>query len=226
MPVSVNPWATLEDRPPYVLPRDAPLVQAFNRSSKGDEPYTVHVDVPPTPFTGNLDGSVVLLNLNPGYSDMHPQEFSDRAYRSAVLANLRQDTLRHTFMLLDPIWQQAKAGHRWWSLKARELVESAGLDAVTSQLLVVEWFPYHSRKFRDLPQLLPSQQFGFDVARRAMDRGAIIVAMRSFAKWKAAVPRLTDYPEYSELRNVQNPTLSRGNCAEGVFDRMVTALRR
>jgi hypothetical protein len=222
----VNPWAALEDRAPYVLPGDAPLIDRFNRSSYGVEPWAIHLDVPPTPFTGNLEGAVVLLNLNPGYSDLHPDEFSDGAYRASVLANLRQDTIPHTFMLLDPVWRQTKAGHRWWSRKARELVEVVGLEAVTAHLLVVEWCPYHSRKFRDLPALLPSQSFGFDVVRQAMERDAVIVAMRSFKKWSLAVPELTGYDNYFELRNVQNPTLSRRNCPDGAFERMVAALAR
>src|SRR5207245_10120774 len=106
-------------------------IDAFTRSRHGAEPYTIHLDVPPSPFTGALDGSVVLLSLNPGYSDRHPHEFSDDGYRTAVLANLRQDTLRHTFVVLDPRWRRSNAGHRWWSQKARELIDPVGLDAVT-----------------------------------------------------------------------------------------------
>jgi hypothetical protein len=220
----MNPWATIEDRPPYVLDADAPLITAFNSSRYGAEPYRIHLDVPPTPFTGSLAAPVVLLNLNPGYTDLHTTEFADQAYRASVLANLRQDPLPHTFMLLDPVWEYRKAGHRWWSIKARSLVEVAGLDDVTSKLLVVEWFPYHSRKFRDLPQPLPSQEFGFAVVRAAIKRHALIVAMRSAKRWKAAVPALASYGNYSELRNGRNPAISPRNCAEGVFNRIIRAL--
>jgi hypothetical protein len=81
--------------------------------------------------------------------------------------------------------------------------------------LCVEYFPYHSRRFKKPVQNLPSQQYGFHLVHRAIDRGAIIILMRSKRLWLEAVSQLHGYSRLFELRNPQNPAISPRNCPQG-----------
>ncbi|MBR2610551.1 hypothetical protein, partial [Desulfovibrio sp.] len=63
-----NPWCFLPEAQPFVLQADAAAVAAFNQKYAGT-PYELHTELPPEPFSGRLDAPIVLLNLNPGYSE-------------------------------------------------------------------------------------------------------------------------------------------------------------
>ena len=222
-----NPWTQLSDAAPFVLRDDAPLISRFNASRPDrEDPYYVHLEVPPSPFTGSLSAPVVLLGLNPGFGPHHITEFANSEYRRAVLANIRQEPLPHPFMELDPRFEGSTAGHRWWARKAGALIRAAGLEAVTANLLVIEWFPYHSVKFKEMSSTLPSQQFGFQVVQEAIKRNALVVAMRSWRRWESTLPELTGYSNYFQLKNPQNPTLSPGNCPPGGFNRLLDRIAR
>ena len=108
--------------------------------------------------------------------------------------------------------------------KAGALIRAAGLEAVTENLLVVEWFPYHSVKFKEMPSILPSQQFGFELVHEAIKRGALVVAMRSRRRWESTIPELNGYRNYFGIKNPQNPTLSPGNCPADGFARLLAGI--
>jgi hypothetical protein len=59
---------------------------------------------------------------------------------------------------------------------------------------------------------LGSQRYGWQLVRNAMKRQSVIVVMRSKRLWFGAIPELETYPRIYELRNVQNVTISPGNC--------------
>src|SRR5436305_345217 len=71
-----------------------------------------------------------------------------------------------------------------------DAIETVGLQRVQTGVACVEWFPYHSERFRRLRLLLPSQAYGFSLVARAVDRGAVIVLMRSRALWLNSVAGL------------------------------------
>jgi len=83
-------------------------------------------------------------------------------------------------------------------------------------------FPYHSKKYRSLRRMLPSQYYSFDLVRRAIKRRVLIVLMRSRARWLSAIPELSGYGYY-ELSSPQNGALTPRNLSEG-FDRIVEIL--
>ena len=214
-----NPWVGLPAIPPFVLPEDLKSVARFNESAKDET--RIHVDLLPEPFIGRLDAPIVLLSLNPGYSEGDSECHRDPLFRRLSLDNLRQRPMEHPFFLISPDIQAP--GRRWWEKKLAGLLRLAPRDVVARRLLCVEYFGYHSRRFAHAGLSLPSQDFAFQLVRDAVRRRAIIVLMRSRKLWFSKVTELAEYTRLIELGNVQNPTVSPGNC-RGRFDEIASAL--
>jgi hypothetical protein len=121
--------------------------------------------------------------------------------------------------LLDP--ELSTSGY--WKRKLGRLIESVGLNVVARNVSCVEYFPYHSRKFRHRRLKLPSQHYSFNLVRQAIDREAILVLLRGERIWFEAVPQLAKYAYLFKLNSVQNATVSAKNCPDG-FKRIVEVL--
>jgi hypothetical protein len=87
----------------------------------------------------------------------------------------------------------------------------------------IEYFPYHSVSWRSPPHL-PSQDYGFGLVQRAINRGAVIVVMRGWERWRAAVPGLNGYPLGYRKPNPRQAVVSRRNLGDEPFDALVSAL--
>jgi hypothetical protein len=213
----MNPWLSLPHSPPFVLPEDAPNVSEFNARAR--PPHHLHLEIVPEPYLGNPTAPVVLLGLNPGFSDTDVPVHEDPRFNGAARANLRHEHPEYPFYLLDPALPSP--GQRWWLQRLRKFIEAAGLRAVASNVFVMEIHGYHSRQFAS--QLsLPSQRYTKALVRAAIERGARIVLMRGKRVWEELVPELRSAP-VSIVRNVQNPSISPGNLPEA-FDELVSAV--
>lgn len=202
-----SPWSAVPARPPYVLERDRPAIERFNARCRIE--HRIELAALPEPFVGPLDAPVVLLSLNPGWNDEDPMVHSRAAANACIRGNLagRGDRFYH----LQPALA-GSPGEAWWRRRLAPLVRECGEDRVAGGLLVVEWFPYHSRRFAGSTPMLPSQEFGFDQVRRAVARGAWIVCLRSTRRWQSAVPGLRRHARFSSLANPRNATVSPRNC--------------
>lgn len=216
----MNPWISLPTSAPFVLPGDADPIQAFNARAR--ENYRIHVEVIPEPFLGLPDAPVVLLNLNPGFNDEDLAWHEEPEFKAQSLANLTHRASPYPFYLLNPDLEAP--GVRWWTRRLGKLIEAVGVEQVARSVLCVELFPYHSRRFEHAKLRLASQEYGFDLVRNALGRGAVVVVMRGWKFWKEAVPELEQYRRRFALRSVQNVSITPGNCPEG-FDQIVAAMR-
>ncbi len=88
-------------------------------------------------------------------------------------------------------------------------------------ICVVEYFPYHSRGFRDTVRV-PSQEYSVHLMREAMKRNACIVALRKVRDLLQVVPELREYPIIT-ARSMQNATVSPGNIDR--FNELCDAIR-
>lgn len=213
-------------RAPFVLPEDEPHIRSFN-SSEQDDRFRIHLEVPPEPFVGRPTAPVIVLNLNPGFEGTEEDSFQDQDFFRAHLANLAHDREEWPFLWLDPRFPD-NSGYRWWTKKLGPLILAVGQEQVAANLCCVEWFGYHSRKFKQLSQLLPSQQYGFGMVELAVERGAVIVVLwgeGNFRRWVQAVPTLEAYGRLFRLNSWQNPTISPNNCPGGWVS-IVEALRQ
>lgn len=215
-----NPWARLPAGQPFVLSEDRQALESFNRTAPPH--LQLRLEHLPEPFLGRPDAPVVLLGLNPGYDerDDHWHNLPEFAARSR--ANMVHGPLDYPFYLLDPA--HPTPGHDWWRKKLRALIERTSLMAVARNVLCVEFFPYHSLSYGHDGLRVPSQYYSFDLVRRAMARGAVLVRMRAEARWFRAVPQLASYERLRRCTSVQNPTISHRSLPDG-FEEIVGLVR-
>jgi hypothetical protein len=219
MPLLDNPWLELPVEAPYVLPQDVRVVERFN--SRAKEEHRIIVDLLPEPHIGVFDAPVVLLNLNPGYSDEDYVVHGRPEFRSALLKTIRGEPSAYPFYYMDP--SHTGAGHRWWRQRLRPLIEATSAEVVGKKVLCVELFPYHSRQFAHSRISVPSQKFALELVRSAMSRRALLVVLRGYQYWSVEIRDLGAYQRLLRLNSPQNVTVSRGNCPQG-FDEILREL--
>lgn len=215
-----NPWRQLPNTAPYVLPDDQPFVDIFNRTAT--ENTFIHTELLPEPFFGRLDAPVVVLLLNPGFSADDARFHRQRKFRSRLRAAIQTESnfLPHFHLDDEADWP----GGRWWLRSVRPLTQEAGLVCVAKNLLAIEFFPYHSKRFQHGHLRLPSQEFSFSLVRDAIDRKAKIICVRGANLWFGAVPKLASYRRLSQVNNPRSASLSTNNLPS--YGSVVAALRR
>lgn len=202
-----NPWGALPNAVPYVLASDASLLQSFNARAAPNHRYDT--SLLPEPFFGAVNATVVVLNLNPGWSPddaaVHAQpEFAAKSRRS-----MAHELKPYPFLHLQPTG--VTPGGTWWRKRVRELALDVGFESVAQRLACIQFTPYHSREYSSASPRLPSQQYSFHLVQRAMARGAEIVVMRSASLWLSAVPELASYAHLHRGTNPRAPFISPGN---------------
>jgi hypothetical protein len=237
-----NPWPNLPEKEPFVLEGDKELILAFNDELKNDkikyDKYMIHLDLLPEPYLGNPNAEIVLLNLNPGFSpDDSKLHHSNKDFINASRTNLGHGKQEYPFYFLDPRVVEARGRDsrgrdRWWNRKLGHLVEVCGASRVANNVFCIEFFPYHSKEYKGLPKrynslrgIVPSQHYSFDLVRKAIQRRALIVFIRSRAKWSKAVPELADYRYCYQLNSPQSGSVTKGNLELGGFERIVEILK-
>ncbi|MGB6484052.1 MAG: hypothetical protein WBE86_11260 [Candidatus Acidiferrales bacterium] len=165
---------------------------------------------------------MVLLTLNPGFETRNVREHSRPEFRALIRKNYRQEPSAFPFYYLDPSFDGG--GREWCEKKFKNLLAIFGRDELARSMLLIDYFPYHSRRFGHAILKLPSQEYGFSLVRSATARGAVVVIMRARSLWLKAVPEIEKYPRAFSLNSPQNVVLSRRNCPAG-FDSIVSAIR-
>ncbi len=219
---SGNPWASLDEAPPYIAVADRSILDDEHRRK-----YRLRCDVLPHAWLGNpRSAHAILLHLNPGFSERDvDDEVHIPEYRKTVRLNLSLEN-RTSFWALDPKLASTSAAC-WWRPKLRPLacgLGPSGWQLIQRRLAVVEYFPYHSVRYR-WPPRLPSQEFGFDLVRLGLARGATVLVMRQWESWRAAVPELIDHPRVLLNPHPRQPTISEANLGTEIFRRLVTSIR-
>ena len=106
--------------------------------------------------------------------------------------------------------------------KIKEANFSLWTEKIANEVCCIEYFPYHTKKFKPLKQILKSQKYGFELVKDAISRNALIIIMRAKNVWLKAVPELKNYHYYA-LNSFLNVTISRKNLPGG-FERIIEAL--
>ncbi len=212
-----NPWLSLPESSPFVIVDDEQIILEYNKSlkEKHREDRNVHLEVFPEPYAGNPLAKIILLNLNPGYYPRN-EEFGNGTadFRRLWRANLSHEKQEYPFYHLDPRLKRTPGGV-YYRPKFRQPIEEFGEKRLAEEFLVVEYFPYTTKRGIGSKCCIPSQEYGFYLVREAMRRNAIIIQMRSKMIWQEALPGLKSYPCYFELRSVQNTAISEKNCPDG-----------
>ena len=177
----------------------------------------------PEPFIGNpLTARVVLLGLNPGHSLEDERNHQNIIFREAMRKNLCHEKDCH-FYPLSKAFERIGAA-KWWGDRTRELREATGLDELTfaERLLVIEWFPYHSKRsgLRTKP-ICESQKYSFQLAKEMLGK-KLVIRMRSKRHWEKVDQRFGQVPS---LKNPQCGFITRRNTELGLFDEIVKVLQ-
>ncbi len=216
-----NPWARLPEAPPYVLPEDAEAIDRFNATA---EPiHLLHTEIRPEPFIGRPNASVIILTLNPGFSGDEIQwHDTDDKFKTAAMKNLSHSDQEYPFYFLNPDPQIQSPGHLWWRQRLGPLLKLYDASMLAREVFCVEYFPYHSTGFRQDTPRVPSQGYAFHLVREAVQRKAVIIALRAVQRWIEAVPELRENP-FFRLNSNQNVVISKNNAGAG-FDAILNAL--
>jgi hypothetical protein len=212
-----NPWLDLPATPPYVLAEDLAHIQHHRNFSN------LRLDTLPDQVIGGLDNAeAVFLLLNPGFDDKDITV--NMALPEFVEANRRNLTDPFTspfYYFSDGL--ETTGGYIWWAKILKPLLQAGVTEnTLRNKVMAIEYFPYHSKTYKNLP-IVPSQQFAFDLVREAIRREKSIVVMRSPKLWLEAVPELADYP-YMTLNSWLNIIVSPKNLGEVNFDVIRTKL--
>lgn len=195
--------------------------RAFTGSSWFGTPKdsAFHLGLLPMPFLGNLRRArVFLLSLNPGLGphDYFGEHQVDE-YRSALLANLKQDR-NVRFPFLDPahFWH---GGSAYWAPRLRGITEGvqSGLnikprearEVCAAHIAVLELVPYHSANFRmsrrgidTLASTNLIRDFVFtELLPRHRSKDCKLIVLRSRDLWLRPKEKATDLPVPATPRN-------------------------
>ena len=216
-----NPWADLPKESPFVLPQDKVVLDKYSPKLVGD--YAIRLDTLPYPYLGSpSDATILLLALNGGFSDQNLHYIQNDPY---YVEQRRQSLIfesRYPFFYLDPVISYT-LGYKWWYRRLRYFIEKYSLETVASRFACVQSFPYCSKRYKALPQRVPSQEYSFSLVRQAIEKGKPIVIMRSREIWFRYVPELRNYP-YIELKYPRTPYLDCKHMTEVQFEDLEAAL--
>lgn len=215
-----NPWLALDPAGTRVAEADREIVDAHNRRVAGA--FQVDVRLLPDPYVGDPAAPVVMLALNPGLGDGDLATHQDEAFVQRSMANLRCEPAPYPFYYLDPTVQSG--GRVFWETKLRLVLAKVDRQRVARRLCCLQFMPYHSREFRPLRPPLPTLEYTKRLLVEALDRGALVLVLRSMRLWGDAVPALKTYDRVVALKNPRNLAVSPGNLADDGFDRVVEAL--
>lgn len=220
-----NPWLNLPKHAPYIAPCD---VETLN-----DPKYKLDglcFDAFPEPYGGDINtAKVVCLLLNPGLDEADvTTNFENQYWVNEIRANLEHKT-EFPFLYLSPRVQET-GGYKWWTERLKFLEkEGISRDELGKAIMMIEFIPYHSVKYKDNTEYLPSQHYQFDLVRKAINLGKTIIIMRGRKQWLKAVHELVGYDPLFELNSAQNIYLSPANLdnknGPGTFDKVVTTLK-
>jgi hypothetical protein len=221
-----NPWEKLLKIKPFVVADDWYCLEKYNQKYDAGV-HKLELDVLPEPFIGNIDAPVYLLNLNPGYDESDIYWHAHEKFRASILSNLLHEKLSYPFYFLNPEFNES-SGSDWWTKRLRILTSDVGLSTVANKIFCVEFFPYHSIKYKEMPksitkELLITQEYSIKLVRDAITMGKTIIIMRSKSKWLQYVPELKIHNRVFELKNYQRTYVTPGNLAE--YDIIVDLLK-
>lgn len=218
-----KPWTKLNPTPPFVLESDRQIIDEYNSNPRTCKNHKIQTELYPEPFLGKPNVNVILLNLNPGFSD-DDAEFHQRNdyFIEQARKNLTHQS-DYGFYLLDPRINKSP-GYNWWSKRLRTLIEACGQKNVAQNIFCIEFFPYHSTNFKKI-ETLESQKYSFQLINKAIKRNAIVILMRGRRPWIKSVPHLETYGRCFLLKNPRCAYITEQNLPNGVFNFIVKEIK-
>lgn len=94
----------------------------------------------------------------------------------------------------------------------------------SSNVVVFESLPYHSRKLGSVRTPIPSQEYTDELVRQALDQARIVIWQRGTAWRELLGARGLSQAAVIRPRAVMSSHLSRGNLGDAEFERVAEAI--
>lgn len=231
----INPWIefckSLDDTN-LILSEEKDVIQQFNEYTS--EEFKIHTEIMPAPFMGNVhNASIVILMLNPGYDPKEEKRGFYSEYKHFWKNEIQHiSSIPHLpLFCLDERYCEYSP---YWNDKLKPIISTVGKDKVAKNICKIQFFPYHSKKYKSIPKrilkngkfenYLPSQEYNFQLVRKAIDRNAIIVIPRAIKVWEEAIPELKNYENKYSTNSYGNIILSEKNLENG-FSKIIATLK-
>ncbi len=224
------PWLRLPAQAPFVYYMDEDGIGS--RYPHQDADRKLHLECLPEPYLGRPDAPIVVLGLKPGFDPGDPSAHARTDFAEVARRSLAHEPLPYPVYLLDPrfastpggIYYREALGPLASALGARQdQLEHPAWKAIASECLFVNYFPYHSVATPVAEKPLNSQHYGFHLARLAVERSALILAVLGVERWKRSVKELTTVPRLFTASNTRTWSLSARNVPGG-FEAVVEHL--
>lgn len=218
-----NPWVHLPKKAPFILLEDQQLLSSIIRNT--DDRTQLRFEVVPLPFIGNpVSAEVILLALNPGFADddVYYQNTNQSLFTDSI--NSLTHICDYPFYLLKEVYQ-GTPGYNWYNGRLKQLIEATDRETVSKKVAIVQYFPYHSREFKPLRSIIPSQAYNFSLVRKAIKMEKVIIYMRSKKIWEIAIPELASYPTM-QLKSYRAPYLTGKNLGYEAFEKLIELLKQ
>ena len=229
-----NPWlnlATDTNRKNFILKEEQSIIDKFNSRVSND--YKIHDYIFPAPFMGDVHAApVIILMLNPGYDKKEDITGTNyyQTYTNWWMQQI-QHQLPYPKLPLFCLEEEYRKKSEYWYNKLKPLINVTSDAKVAYKIAKVQFFPYHSLKFKALYKTLlkesgfnsylPSQEYNFALVRKAIKRNAEIIIPRSKKFWYEAIPELEKYPNKHLTKNYRNPILSENNLGTQSFKKIL-----
>lgn len=212
---------------------------------KLDDQDKLNLNFYPLHYIGDIrNAKILVLSLNPGINDEYIEFYtSNDCYQQKIKNNL--DFSKPSFFEFDSY--KDKKGY--WN-KLRELfpeeydkkinsMKEESLDTTeidkffTSNIALVEFFPYHSKVYKDklVPLVnkvikkegyLSTQKFVFGIiSERLKKKDVVVIIYRAIDEWMGAVEGLSDYDKVFVTTNPMNPSLKPKKLAKANYSKEI-----
>ena len=234
-----NVWESItEEKGKYFASCDKIFLNKIQKNTKYktlDDDSKLDLSVIPLHFIGDIyNAKVLVLNLNPGIDEKYLSFYNEnKEYQEKIFNNL---TFKDPKFFEFDYYTENNEGY-WsrlsplFSDKYSEKItknnmgkDTKDLDIFfTKNIALVEFFPYHSKKFsgikdiykstvKEMKEYLPSQQFVFNIIReRIENKDVIILFSRAATEWIEAIPNIKLYNKAYKCSNPLNPSFKLNN---------------
>lgn len=196
-----NPWRDVADKwlnsdGPYALEADNDLIYPYNKTRELNT--KILLEALPDPYVGNLKNAEVYLlminpgaNVPPGFQDTGSNAFynMNHDFKKAIVKNLKQEKQEFPFIYLNPKFRFS-GGFIYWSRILQHFLNGDNYmeryKNISKKLCVIEYFPYHSmQSVKKVSAILNSQKYNFEMAKKAVNEGKLVIIMRAVKEWCA-----------------------------------------
>ena len=228
-----NPWLELKDKKPYILDSDKKIIDDFNK--RADESKKIRVNNITTPFIGDFSmAKILLLQLNPGSEippGLEPTEDHEfliyKSLKNDFLNNIQHKKMKYPFFWLNPEYRMTGGFKYWVRMFSSHIKNRGDYLKITNKVCCVQYFPYHSKKYGPINQIIKSQEYNFYLVKDFIKKpGRLVILMRAEKEWLKAVPEL-NRAGFLRLKSTHNPVLTKNNFKKDKdFERFVGLLNK